>query len=82
MSQVKVMSETLQIPSRLLRRWVEVCAEFEELQDELEDFLISRNPKLLRKLRKSRREDLRGKTRPYGELAQELGLSPSSSSSR
>ena len=68
------MSQTLQIPSHLVKRLAEVCFEFEDLHDELEDFLISRNPRLMRKLRKARREDLAGKTRPYDQLASELGL--------
>lgn len=72
------MSDTLQLPSRLVKRLAEVCAEFEELNDELEDFLISRNPRLLRKLRKVRREDLAGKTKPYDDLARRLGLPTSS----
>lgn len=72
------MSEILQIPSRLVKRLAQVCAEFEELNDQLEDFLISRNPQLLRELRKARREDLAGKTRPYNDLAQQLALPTSS----
>lgn len=68
------MNQTLQIPSHLMKRLAEICVEFEELHDELEDFLISHNPQLMRKLRKARREDLAGKTRPYDRLARELGL--------
>lgn len=68
------MSETLQIPSRLVQKWVEVSAELGELQDELEDFLISRNPQLIRKLRKARREHLAGKVRPYDDLARRQSL--------
>lgn len=72
--KTKAMSQTLQLPSHLVKRLAEVCIEFGDLHDELEDFLISRNPRLLRKLRKARREDLAGKTRPYDQLARELGL--------
>lgn len=70
----KAIIESPQIPGRLLRRLAEVCVNVEQLYGELEDFLLSRNPKLLRKLRKARREDLTGKTRPYDELARDLGL--------
>lgn len=66
--EVKAMSQTLQLPSHLVERLAEVCIEFEDLHDDLEDFLISRNPRSLRKLRKARREDLAGKTRPYDQL--------------
>ncbi|MGH9352611.1 MAG: hypothetical protein ACRD2G_10695 [Terriglobia bacterium] len=69
------MSQTLPIPSHLMKRLAEVCIEFEELHDELEDFLISRNPRLMRAVRKARREHIEGKTRPYADLARELGLS-------
>lgn len=62
------------MPSHLVKRLAEVCVEFEELHDELEDFLISHNPQLMRKLRKARREDLAGKTRPYDQLAREAEL--------
>ncbi len=68
------MSETQQLPSQLVRRLAEVCADLEELHDELEDFLISRNRHLLRKLRTARREDAAGRARSYDELAGELGL--------
>lgn len=68
------MSQTLQLPSHLVKRLAAVCVEFEELHDELEDFLISQNPRLMRKLRKARHEDLAGKTRPYDQLAREMGL--------
>lgn len=69
------MHETLQLPYSLVKRLAEVCVELEKAHDELEDFLISRNPTLLRKLRKARREHIEGKTRPYDDLARELGLS-------
>lgn len=68
------MDKNAQIPNRLLRRVAHVCVELEDLQDELEDFLIAHNPQLLRKLRKARREDLSGKTRPFPALADSLSL--------
>lgn len=70
----KAITESPQIPGRLLRRLAEVCADVEQLHGELEDFLLSRNPKLLRKLRKARHDDLTGKTRSYDELTRDLGL--------
>ncbi|HEV2499757.1 MAG TPA: hypothetical protein VGY31_09290 [Terriglobia bacterium] len=69
------MSQTLQVPSHLVKRLAEVCIKFEELHGELEDYLISRNPRLMRNLRKARREHIKGKTRSYNDLARELGLS-------
>lgn len=69
------MHGALELPSRLVRRLAEVCVELEEAHDELEDFLVSQSPQLLRKLRRARRQHIEGKTRPYDDLARELGLS-------
>jgi hypothetical protein len=43
-----------------------------ELHEALEDYLISSNPTLLRKLRAARREHAARKTRPLADLKREL----------
>ncbi len=66
------MAQAVQVPTELVRRFVDASEAFDELQDAFEDFLIAHNPKLLRELRKARREHLAGKTRPFAEFEKEL----------
>ena len=68
------MAATARIPDELFRKFLRAEQVLGDLHDALEDYLISQNPRLLRKLRKARREDLAGKTRPFSELTRELGL--------
>ena len=74
----KPMAHTLQIPTELINKFLRASAALDNLHDALEDFLIVNNPALLRKLRKARREDQAGKTRPFEEFERELGRTRSS----
>lgn len=66
------MANTLQVPTQPLKKFVRAAEALDELQEAFEDFLISHNPALLRKLRRGRREDLAGETRPFDEFEREL----------
>ncbi len=59
------MGATVEIPVELYNKWLRVGEALDEWHDAFEDYLITRNRKLLRELRKARREHLAGKTRPF-----------------
>jgi len=71
------MPETIQVPTGLFRKFLRAGEALSELHEALEDYLISANPTLVRKLRIARRDHLSGKTRPMGDLRCELNLPPS-----
>lgn len=54
---MKHESATVEIP-------VEVLRSVDTL-DELEDWLMAHNPRIMRELRQARQEDLRGKFKPW-----------------
>ncbi len=57
--------ETITLPRRVVEEMLHVSQAFAELQDELEDYFIAHNPRLLRQLRQARREHVAGKVRPF-----------------
>jgi hypothetical protein len=67
-----IMGQTVQVPPELIEKFEHATEAFDELQDAFEDFLIAHNPAILRRLRKARREQLAGKTRPWEEFKREL----------
>ncbi len=66
------MSSTVLVPGRLFKKFLQAGEAFDRFNEAFEDFLIAHNPKLLRELRKARREHLAGKTRPFAEFEEEL----------
>lgn len=68
------MAVSAPIPTDLYKKLVRAEEALDDLRDAFEDYLIAQNPRLLRKLRKARREDLSAKTRPFSEFVRELGL--------
>ena len=69
------MGHTVEVPSEILRKFARASQAFDDLQDALEDYLITHNRRLLRVLRQARREHLAGKTRPFAEFVAELNHS-------
>jgi hypothetical protein len=66
------MGRTVEVPIEIFRKFARAAEALDEFRDAFEDFLISRNPKLLRELRKARREQLAGRTRPFAQFIAEL----------
>lgn len=66
------MGHMVEVPTDILRKFARATEALDELHDAFEDFLISKNPQLLREIRKARREHLAGKTRPFKEFIAEL----------
>ncbi len=66
------MPETVSIPVSLLKKISLAANTFHELEDELEDFLLSNDPDFIAKMRQSRQEHLTGNTSPLEDLKREL----------
>jgi len=46
--------------------------ETADTKEDLEDWLLSKNPEFIKKMRKARREDILGKGKSWGSLKREL----------
>ncbi len=66
------MSKTIEVPVTLIKKLSKATRAFQELEDELEDFLLFSDPEFLAKMRRSRANHLAGKTRPVDDLKKEL----------
>jgi hypothetical protein len=66
------MGRTVEIPTELFKILLRAGEALSEFSDAFEDYLILRNPALLRRLRKSGREDLAGKTRSFESFKRSL----------
>ena len=51
---------------------LEAYKKWEEFRDELEDFAFSGDTPFIKKMRKARKEHVKGKTRSLAELKREL----------
>ena len=66
------MQKTVEMPVSLISKISRAAKAFEEVEDELEDFLLSKDLKFLEKMRKAKKAHLAGKTRSLKDLKKEL----------
>jgi len=66
------MSKTIAVPESLLKKLSQATRAFQQLEDELEDFLLLSDPEFLAKMRSARAGHLSGKTRPLKDLKKDL----------
>lgn len=66
------MPKTIEVPESLIKKISKAGRAFQELEDELEDFLLLSDPKFLAKMRRSRADHLAEKVRPVEALKKEL----------
>ncbi|OFW54632.1 MAG: hypothetical protein A2146_08755 [Actinobacteria bacterium RBG_16_67_10] len=66
------MSRTIAVPESLLKKLSRATRAFQQLEDEMEDFLLLSNPEFLAKMRSARASHLSGKTRPLRDLKKDL----------
>ncbi len=66
------MQKTIEVPASLLGKISKATKAFEELEDEMEDFFLSKDPEFLEKMRRARKDHLAGKTRPLKNLKKDL----------
>ena len=57
--------QTVTLPTRMVQQVLQASEALTLLQEELEDYLMTHQRGLMKKLRKARREHLAGKTRPF-----------------
>ena len=66
------MQKTIDVPVSLIGKISKAAKAFEELEDEIEDFLLSKDPAFLEKMRRSRKAHLSGKTKTLNALKKTL----------
>ncbi len=66
------MPKTIEMPVSLLEKMSKVTKAFEEIEDEIEDLLLSKDPKFLEKMRRARKDHFAGRTRPLKSLKKDL----------
>ena len=66
------MPKTIDVPVSLIEKISKAAKAFEEFEDEMEDFLLAKDPQFLKKMRRARKSHLAGKTRPLENLKKEL----------
>jgi hypothetical protein len=66
------MQKTVEMPVSLISKISRAAKAFEEVEDELEDYLLSQDPKFLEKMHKAKKAHLAGKTRSLKDLKKEL----------
>jgi hypothetical protein len=65
-------TSTITLPKKLFDSLIEAQKNWERVSNELEDFLLSLDKRFIRKMKKARKEHLKGKTRDLIKLKQEL----------
>ena len=70
------MPRTIAVPESLLKKLSKATRAFQELEDELEDFLLISDPEFLAKMRSARASHLSGNTRPLSDLKKEIPICP------
>ena len=65
------MAETMEVPVSLLKKLAEAAQAFEQLEDELEDYLLATDGDFVDRMRQARADHLSGNVRPLSELKAE-----------
>lgn len=66
------MPKTIDVPVSLIEKISKAAKAFEEFEDEMENFLLVKDPQFLKKMRRARKHHLAGKTRPLANIKKEL----------
>ncbi len=66
------MQKTIDVPLSLVEKISKAAKAFEELENEMEDVLLAKDPRFLKKMRRARKDHLAGKTRQLMSLKKEL----------
>jgi len=64
--------KTISVPQKLFECMFEAYRKWEKFSNEFEDFVLSSDKKFIEKMRKARKEHLKGKVRSLQSLKQEL----------
>ena len=71
-TELDTPTDTVSIPTSLLQKMSEAARAFDAFQDELEDYLLSRDDDFVAHMRQARTHHLKGETRSLDLLKQEL----------
>jgi hypothetical protein len=66
------MPKMIMVPESLLKKFLRATQVFEDLDEELEDFLLTTDAEFIRKMRQARSSHLNRRTRPLSDLKKEL----------
>jgi len=67
-----MMLKTVEVPVSLLDKISKAAKAFEELEDEMDDFFLSKDAVFLDKIRRARKSHTTGKTNPLASLKKDL----------
>ena len=65
------MPRMISVPETLIEKISKAGKAFQELEDELEDYLLASDPTFVEKMRRSRKSHIEGDVRPFRELKSE-----------
>jgi uncharacterized protein (UPF0297 family) len=66
------MAKSVEVPLSLLKKMARAAEAFGQLEDDLEDYLLSRDPRFVARMREARAAHLAGRVRPLSDIKQEL----------
>jgi len=66
------MPKTVEVPVSLLDKISKAAKAFEDVEDEMEDFFLSKDALFLKKMRQARKNHVAGKTRSLDSLKKDL----------
>lgn len=73
-SYAAIPGDTVCVPVSLFRRMSEAVQAFEDLQDELKDYLLSQDAGFQARMQQARAHHLEGETRALEDLKPQLGV--------
>lgn len=66
------MAKTVAMPVSVLNKMKLVISAFNELENELEDYLLSQDADFINKMKRARNQHLSAKTKPLKKLKEDL----------
>ena len=71
-SKDNAMTRMISVPETLIQKISEAGRAFQDLEDELEDFLLVSDTEFIEKMRRSKEAHIEGNTRSFDNLKKEL----------
>jgi hypothetical protein len=66
------MVKSVEVPVSLLKKMARAAEAFRQFEDDLEDYLLSKDPRFVARMREARAAHLAGRVRPLSDIKQEL----------
>lgn len=71
--RIKPKDKTVTIPQPLFESFLEAMRQWQEVSDHLEDFILARDKRFLKKMTRARAEHRAGKLKDFGVIKRQLG---------